>query len=492
MRLGRFSGSPPFRLAVLIVATLWGLISHSTYAGSGDEPHYLAIAHSLAFDRDLDLANNYGAHEPLIADGGLKPELHVQPGRGGMLRPVHDIGLPAVFVPWVVVMRPLAEALVAHLPPSALRKARLTPSTLYRHLVSTGMILITAFLAVLFRRFAIRTGTPPRVAFWGSALVVLSPPFLIFGVLFFTEVLCAVLFTVIVLWLFVERRWATTFIVFAGMGIGFLPFVHVRTVGLAAMLAIVAVWTLWRADARRQAILLASVVACGVLARGALNWFLWGTLITTPHARLGTTEGGPGLLSETLIRVLGLSVDQEFGLLPYFPVAVLALWGWRSFGNRNADLTRTLLLVSGAYLLTVVSPLTNAHGWTGGWSPPARFLVPVLPLLAIVVIRGLSVAPRAIWAPIVAIQLGLNLYFFSNPKNLWNDGDGVAAVCARGGATFCGLLPSFTMLHATGQQARLNHAELGRNPSAASADRGTVDGVVRLGASPGGGRTRRR
>jgi hypothetical protein len=60
-----------------------------------------------------------------------------------------------------------------------------------------------------------------------------------------------------------------------------------------------------------------------------------------------------------------------------------------------------------------------------------------------VVIRGISVAPRAIWAPIVAIQLALNLYFFSNPKNLWNDGDGVAAVCARGGAPFCGLLPSF-------------------------------------------------
>jgi hypothetical protein len=449
MRVGRVTGNPAVRLAVLIVVTLWGLISHSTYAGSGDEPHYLAIAHSLAFDRDLDLANNYGADEPLIAGGGLKPEHHVQPGRGGVVRPVHDVGLPSVFVPWVVLTRPLAETLIAHLPSSALNKARLTPSTLYRHLVSTGMIFITALLAVLLRRLAIRTGTSPRIAFWGSALVVLSPPFLIFGVLFFTEILCAAIVTAVVLWLFVERRWTPSFIVLAGIGIGFLPLIHMRTVGLAAMLAIVAVWTLWRADARRQAVLLASVVACGALARAVLNWFLWGTLITTPLARPGAVEGARELLTETSIRVLGLSVDQEYGLLPYFPVAILALWGWRSLrngngnGNGNEDLTRSLLLVGAAYVITVVSPLTNSHGWTGGWSPPARFLVPVLPLLAIVVIRGLSVAPRAIWAPLVAIQLVLNLYFFSYPKNLWNDGNGIAAVCTRGGATFCGLLPSF-------------------------------------------------
>ena len=337
MRLGPFVTTPATRLAVLIVATLWGLISHSTYAGSGDEPHYLAIAHSMAFDRDLDLANNYGADEPLISGGGLKPEEHVRPGRDGILRPVHDIGLPAVFVPWVVLMRPVAEVLIAHVPASALQKARLTPSTLYRHLMSTGMILLTASLAVLLRRLAIRTGTPPRVAFWGSALVVLSPPFLIFGVLFFTEVLCAILLTAIVLWLFVERRWASSFIVLSGIGIGLLPLVHVRTAGLAAMLTIVAVWTLWRADARRQAVLLASVVACGVLARVALNWFLWGTLITTPHARLGAMEGAGGQLSETLVRVLGLAVDQEYGLLPYFPSRSLL----SGAGDRSATGTQT-------------------------------------------------------------------------------------------------------------------------------------------------------
>ena len=68
--------SPPparFRrlLRLLVALVLAGLITHGTYAGTGDEPHYLAIAHSLAFDGDLDVANNYGASEPLIAGGSL-------------------------------------------------------------------------------------------------------------------------------------------------------------------------------------------------------------------------------------------------------------------------------------------------------------------------------------------------------------------------------------------------------------------------------------
>ena len=44
------------RLAVLVAVVLAGLMSHGTFAGSGDEPHYLVISHSIAFDGDLDMA----------------------------------------------------------------------------------------------------------------------------------------------------------------------------------------------------------------------------------------------------------------------------------------------------------------------------------------------------------------------------------------------------------------------------------------------------
>ena len=88
-------------LFAVVLLVLLGLTTHSTYAGSGDEPHYLAIAHSIAFDLDFDVSNNYGAAEPLIADGQLQPEDHARAGRGGVLRPVHDVGMPLLLAPVV-------------------------------------------------------------------------------------------------------------------------------------------------------------------------------------------------------------------------------------------------------------------------------------------------------------------------------------------------------------------------------------------------------
>ena len=62
-------------LQAMVMLALWGLITHGTHAGTGDEPHYLAITHSIAFDGDLDLANNYGAASRSSAAACSRPAL---------------------------------------------------------------------------------------------------------------------------------------------------------------------------------------------------------------------------------------------------------------------------------------------------------------------------------------------------------------------------------------------------------------------------------
>jgi hypothetical protein len=56
---------------------------------------------------------------------------------------------------------------------------------------------------------------------------------------------------------------------------------------------------------------------------------------------------------------------------------------------------------------------------------------------------AISRAPRPVVAAAVVVQVVISAYFWQNPKNLWNDGDGIAAVCERGGFTLCGAVPSF-------------------------------------------------
>jgi hypothetical protein len=98
-------------------------------------------------------------------------------------------------------------------------------------------------------------------------------------------------------------------------------------------------------------------------------------------------------------------------------------------------------------MISLILPITNAIGWTGGWSPAARFLVPIVPLLAIGVAAGVRTLPRVIVLPLVAVQVGINAYVWQHPKILWNNGTGTAAICSRIGDQICAHLPSFVKIH---------------------------------------------
>lgn len=58
-------------LIFLVLIFVWSLMTHEKHSGDGDEPHYMMIAHSLAFDRDLEISNNYNDRSNIICDGNL-------------------------------------------------------------------------------------------------------------------------------------------------------------------------------------------------------------------------------------------------------------------------------------------------------------------------------------------------------------------------------------------------------------------------------------
>jgi hypothetical protein len=410
-------------------------MTHSTYAGTGDEPHYLAIAHSLAFDRDLHLDNNYGLDEWIT---NVEPGAHVATGLDGTMRPVHDVGLPLLFAPYVAVARPTVRWALSLMSPAWLDRMRLEPETLYRHALSAGMILLALLLADQLLATLLVLGISNRAATGTVLLVALSPPLAIHSILFFTELLSALLTLIAFRKLVVDTRSAIGWAI-AGIATGFLFIVHTRNVGI--VLAILAIaFVMWRRQ-RTVAHAIAFTGAFGalVLARSLLTYGLWGTWFTTPHGRAG---GWSDTMSVGSRRLAGLLVDQEYGLLVYAPVFILlvfAFFRWRE--SRTVQIA--LWAVIAAYMIPVLLPYTNVHGWTGGWAPAARYWVPIVPLLAVALAFAFTKVPRPVVVAAVAVQVVISGYFWQNPKNLWNDGDGTAAVCERGGFTVCGALPSF-------------------------------------------------
>jgi hypothetical protein len=208
-----------------------------------------------------------------------------------------------------------------------------------------------------------------------------------------------------------------------------LTVIHIRNGPISLALAFIAItrhWPRWR-----QLVPFAAGIAVIAVFRTAVHWHFWGTPFVNEHARLGGLGDATAILGESLVRVSGVLLDQEFGLLALAPIYLLALPGLLNLWRRAPGMARPLSTLAGVAIGSIVLPLINPYGFVGGWSPAPRFLVPVVPLLAIAVPFGAAgaVGPRRalVWA-LVALQIALDLVVWNEPKVLWDNGDGVSAV----------------------------------------------------------------
>jgi hypothetical protein len=209
-------------LVLCVFLFVWGLDTHGNFAGSGDEPHYQMIAHSLVFDRDIDLSNDYADPTNLVGAGSLKPGAHAISGKDGRLRPVHDIGLPVLFAPYFAVAYWIADHSAEWVSPRVMARARLNPALVLRHLLSLGMIAVSSLMAVLLFRVCRSMCETQAPAMLWTLLCVLSPPLLSHSYLFFTEIPTACFLTVCWLALnmpFPQSRVRTALL---GSAVGFL------------------------------------------------------------------------------------------------------------------------------------------------------------------------------------------------------------------------------------------------------------------------------
>lgn len=375
----------------------------------GDEPYYLLITHSLVHDLDADLADEYRDEEwRAFLDRPLGPQPGDPVGADGEQYSRHNLTLPLVLAPG------------------------------YRLAGGAGalatMALLTAALAWAGLRLASRYApTRPGAALVAWALFAFAPPLLLYSGQVWVEVPAA-LVTVLALDRIRARRDAGSGAARGVLGwlpllllVGLLPLLKMRFLLLAGSLLALAWWH----SGRRPRPLLVFAGGLGLFAAAVLlyNQAVYGNPLKI-HTWRELWPGGYAL-GDYLAGLSGLFFDSSFGLFAsaplwmlLLPAAVAALVAERRGGaapgllpaRRRGNPVLFDLAVLAVPYLGLVAPRSE---WYGGWSPPFRYALVILPLLAIFLVplstsrrRG---GARALTAAFGGLTLALTVLWVAVP-----------------------------------------------------------------------------
>ncbi len=319
----------------------------------GDEPYYLLVAHSLAYDLDLDLADNYAADWRRFMERAIKPQPGDPVGAGGELYSRHSFLLPFALAP-------------------AYRVAG-------RYGAMAAVAALTAALAWMFLRLA-RHYAParPGAALLAYGVFAFSPPLLLYSYQIWVEVPAALLVALALDAVWTLRRgerWDARGVAALVLPLILLPVLKIRFALLAAPLFLLACWRA-RPGRRTLSRLFGGLTA----AAGAfllLNVWRFGNPLRIYHpGELDVFKHSPG---EFFRGGAGMFYDAAFGLFPNAPIWCLLLPALGLLIRHRGPLLADLALVSAPYLLFVAPRIE----WYGGWSPPFRYALVFLPLLAL-------------------------------------------------------------------------------------------------------------
>ncbi len=396
---------------------------------TGDEPHYLIAAQSIAFDGDLDLLNDYLSRErTLRAYDSFPLSPHAADYRdSGQLRPVRGIGMATLLAPAVAL--------------GGRTGARLL------------MVLIAALVADQLFRLLRDLGLRRRYGLLAWVAVALCYPMLVFSSQIYPELPAALLIIAV---LRVMVKWASSPVALSlgSTAAVLLVWLHVRLIPLSVGLFFGLVIAACRAHPRGAAVrrtpgfLGAVRVGRGELARctriltrqwqavtvplvipyfgslalfAATSYHLYGTVDPrAPYDRYAYTQvesGGWGFLYDFALADL---LDPVNGWIPYVPVHWLGLAALGCLVIRWRWVAVACIAVPVGYELILAG-----SGVTHGWEFPARYLIPVIPLIAVPIALVLQEvrATLVAFVPLLALSLAFALAAVGQHLYLYPAGD---------------------------------------------------------------------
>lgn len=379
---------------------------------SGDEPHYLVIAQSLWRDGDLKIENNHtrGDYHEYYADE-LEPH-YLTRGADGEIYSIHPIGVSVLLAPIYALGG-------------------------YRGAV-WAVILMGAAAAALAWRWSVAMLNAAGAATFAWAAIALTAPFMFNTFTIYPEVPAA-LAVMFALWTAIHAadrpglaRWVAV-----GVAIASLPWLSTKYAPMSAALFLVIALRLRsffgvtpKRNETVKLLTVSAIYAISLVAWFAFFYVIWGKpLPMAPYGSLVQTTplnlrfGAPGLL-----------FDQEYGLLAYAPVYILAATGLYQMWRAGSELRRQAIEITTIFIALLATVGAFAIWW-GGTSAPARPIASGLPLLMLPVAMAFRSAPlgsprRAAQHLLLWISVGvaLTLAVSENGLLLNNGRDGTSAL----------------------------------------------------------------
>ncbi len=410
VRLRRAVGRPvlwPFfalPLALYLFAWPW---TTTARAPDGDEPYYLLLTHSLAHDFDVDLADEYrGEAWRSFTTVPVAPQPGDPTGSNGEIYSRHSALLPLALAPLYLLAGPFGAQL--------------------------GMLAFAAGAAAAgFAAARARFPGHPRGILASWAILAFAPPLLLYAGQFWVEVPAALLVALICRSLArldsapVNASAAATAptlreLLALALPLVALPLLKLRFLVLALPLGALAAARLRRSSRRRSdLLLLAALVAIPLLALGLWNFWRYGNPLRMYAGSDLAIFDVP--LRDQLRGDFGLFFDSAFGLFALSPIWLLllpaAVQSLRRHRPESAALAPAAEL---AALLPYLLLIGMRREWYGGWSPPFRYGVVLLPALALALPplfapKRLAFGLRWLFAALAALSALLALVYLVHP-----------------------------------------------------------------------------
>ena len=359
-----------FAVAVLVAYSAIAYnVTSRVFSPTGDEPHYLVITHSLAMDGDISLLNNYQEqHYRLFYDSILAKRTTASADKKREI-PTFGLGMPLFLSPWYKTINGYAPH-------------KLVP---YLRIV---ICLVAAIGVYQLLSFGLELSRSQAAAFVITAGAAFASPLVTYSSQFYPEIFAFVLLITALRTLHnrQKHRWLSAIVL--SLIPGLLMWFHPKYLALALVLTVIGTILIYRDHGKKISRM--QIVHLVIAFLGICTFFVF--LQTqygswSPNRIYGGWQKQASLLellqqegierAGVMVKMFfGFWFDKRFGLLPFSPfyVAFFAACIWCLRNHQSAVYPALFLFILHFLPLCWGAPL-------GGYAPPARHFVVMIPLL---------------------------------------------------------------------------------------------------------------